>query len=59
MIGCAADYQKKSVFVQVRGDGFLQNYSNNSPMVVYVPEGFQVRFRIWTAGRELGHAQEQ
>jgi ecotin len=32
------------------GQGFLQRYDSELPVVTYVPEGFEVRYRIWTAG---------
>ena len=59
MMKCADDDQKKIAFVQLRGDGFLQDYISSSLMVIYVPKEFQVRFRIWTAGRDFGYAREQ
>jgi ecotin len=36
--------------VSLRGDGLLQGYNSTLPVVVYVPQGFEVRYRIWTAG---------
>ncbi len=56
---CAADNQKRGAFVQMRGAGLLHEYNSNSPMVVYVPNGFQVKFRIWSASDDLGNAQKQ
>jgi ecotin len=45
--------------VAVRGDGFLQRYNSKLPVVVYVPEGFQVRYRVWEAGAEIGSARAE
>jgi ecotin len=48
--------ERTDAFVAVRGDGFLQRYNSKLPVVVYVPEGFEVRYRIWAAGEEVGRA---
>jgi ecotin len=32
--------------------GKLVRYSSKLPIVVYTPEGYEVRYRIWTAGEE-------
>ncbi len=48
--------EKRKQFVPVRGDGYLLRYNSKLPMVVYVPQGFEVRYRIWSAGREIGRA---
>lgn len=46
-------------FVPVRGDGFLLRYNHKLPIVVYVPGGFEVRYRVWSAAEELGKAQPE
>jgi len=51
--------EKTDQFVQVRGDGFLQRYNHKLPVVVYVPEGYEVRYRIWSAGEDLQQAQPE
>ena len=51
--------EKTDQFVQTRGDGFLQRYNHKLPVVVYVPEGFEVRYRIWSAGEDLQQAQPE
>ena len=35
------------------GDPFLIRYNSRLPVVVYVPEGVEVRYRFWTAGPEV------
>ena len=39
-------------FVSLGGDPYLIRYNSRLPIVVYVPEGVEVRYRIWTAGAE-------
>jgi ecotin len=56
---CPADEQKKQAFVQMRGAGLIHDYDSRSPMVVYVPNGFQVKFRIWPASGDLGNTRKQ
>jgi ecotin len=40
-------------FITLGGEPFLIRYNSRLPVVVYVPEGVEVRYRIWTAGPEL------
>lgn len=37
-------------FVSLGGDPYLVRYNSKLPVVVYVPEGVEVRYRIWSAG---------
>lgn len=46
-------------FVQVRGEGFRQRYNSKLPVVVYVPSGFELRYRIWRADPELLRASPE
>lgn len=59
MMACPPDSVAKEAFVPVRGEGFLQRYNSKLPVVTYVPQGFQVRYRIWTAGEEQGPAERE
>lgn len=58
-MACPPDSQNEDRFVQVIGDGYLHRYNSKLPMVVYVPEGFEVRYRIWAAQDELGDAHPE
>lgn len=51
LMGCL-DSVKKNSFVSVQGDGFKVRYNSRLPLVVYVPEGFQLRYRLWRASDE-------
>jgi ecotin len=39
-------------FVRIDGDPYLLRYNSRLPIVVYVPEGVEVRYQIWSAGKE-------
>lgn len=40
-------------FVTLGGEPFLVRYNSRLPIVVYVPEGVEVRHRIWRADKEV------
>ena len=44
---------KVSRFVSLGGDPYFVRYNSRLPIVVYVPEGVEVRYRIWTAGPQM------
>jgi ecotin len=44
---------KVARFITLGGDPYIIRYSSRLPIVVYVPEGVEVRYRIWTAGTEV------
>ncbi len=56
MMACPPGHENTDEFVTVSGDGFLQRYNSKLPVVVYVPEGFEVRYRIWAAQDDIGRA---
>lgn len=43
---------KISRFVTLGGEPYLIRYNSLLPVVVYAPEGVEVRYRIWSAGPE-------
>lgn len=56
MMACPEDEPAKDAFVQVRGDGFMLRYNSKLPVVVYVPEEFEVKYRVWSAGPQTRKA---
>jgi ecotin len=48
MMACP-EGDKRVVFVAVNLDDPFVRYNSKLPIVVYVPEGFVVRYRIWSA----------
>ena len=43
---------KVARFITLGGDPYIIRYNSRLPIVVYVPEGVEVLYRIWTAGAE-------
>jgi ecotin len=48
---CPAGEQARQVFVHLEGDPYLVPYNSKSPVVVYTPPEFEVRYRIWSTLR--------
>ena len=44
---------KVARFITLGDDPYIIRYNSRLPIVVYVPEGVEVRYRIWTAGVEV------
>jgi len=42
--------QKEERFITLGGEPYLVRYNSRLPLVVYVPEGAEVKFRVWSAG---------
>ena len=38
------------------GDGFMLRYNSKLPIVLYVPKGVEVRYRIWSASKQIKQA---
>ena len=47
-----ADAPKVDRFITLSGEPYLIRYNSRLPIVVYVPEGVDVRYRMWAAGPE-------
>jgi len=56
LMACPAGQQEHDAFVPVRSNEGLLPYNSKSPVVVYVPNEFEVHYRIWTAKEESGAA---
>ena len=41
---------KRDRFIPLGGEPYLIRYNSRLPIVVYVPEGVKVHYRIWSAG---------
>jgi len=51
------DGKKTEAFVPVVGEGFMLRYNSKLPVVVYVPEGIEVRYRVWSASKDVQKAK--
>jgi ecotin len=47
------DAPKVARFITLGGEPYIIRYNSRLPIVVYVPEGAEVRYRIWTTDEEL------
>ena len=45
-------------FIRLGGEPYLIRYNSRLPIVVYVPEGVEVRYRIWSASSESKEMKE-
>ncbi|VVN91769.1 serine protease inhibitor ecotin [Pseudomonas fluorescens] len=53
------DGKSRQDFVPVIGDGFMLRYNSKLPIVVYVPQGVEVRYRIWSASNTVEKARQE
>ena len=53
------DAPKVDTFVPVRHGVGLLRYNSKLPLVVYVPEGVEVNYRLWSTESELVAADVQ
>ena len=56
MMACSEPKTEK--FVSLR-DTTLRRYNSRSPIVAYVPKGYEVRYRIWSAGDKVEQAKQR
>ena len=47
------DAPKVARFITLGGEPYIIRYNSRLPIVVYVPEGVEVRYRIWTTRADL------
>lgn len=47
------DAPKAERFIHLAGEPYFIRYNSRLPVVVYIPEDAEVRYRIWVAGAEV------
>ncbi|MGL4401046.1 MAG: ecotin [Luteolibacter sp.] len=52
LMAVSPDAPKADRFITLGGEPALLRYHSRLPLVVYVPDGVEVRYRIWEAGPE-------
>lgn len=57
-VGVDPNTPKVARFVTLGGDPYWIRYNSRLPVVVYVPAGVEVRYRIWKAAPELQPVKE-
>ena len=56
----ACHKEKTEKFIHIAsGQEPLRRYNSRSPIVIYTPEGYEVRYRIWDASNTIQHAQQR
>jgi ecotin len=55
MMACRKAKTEKFIFIR----DTLRRYNSRSPIVVYVPKGYEVRYRIWSAGKKVEQAEKR
>ena len=55
-MACPPGQKKHDAFVPVRGESLLLPYNSKLPIVVYVPNGFELRYRFWLASSDQSKA---
>ncbi len=55
-MACPPDTENVATFISVNTSNFLQRYNSKLPIVVYVPKGFEVHYRIWAAQESIEKA---
>ena len=58
LMGVDPSAPKVDRFITLGGKPYIIRYNSRMPVVVYVPEGVEVRYRIWTTGAEMKAMQE-
>ena len=55
MMACTEPKTEK--FISIRDT--LRRYNSRSPIVAYVPKGYEVRYRVWSAGDKVQQAKQR
>lgn len=58
MMACPKPKTQKFVTVNM-GEERLLRYNSRLPIVAYVPKGYEVRYRIWSAGEKVKEAVQR
>ena len=56
IMACNEPKTEKFVTLYMR-DESLRRYNSRSPIVAYVPKGYEVRYRVWSAGADIQEAK--
>jgi ecotin len=53
LIGVPPGAPKAKRFMSLGGEPYLVRYNSRLPLVIYLPEGAEARYRIWRADKEV------
>jgi len=58
MMACNKEKTEKFITLRTTKDK-LRRYNSRLPIVIYLPEGYQVRYRVWSAGINTYTAEQR
>jgi len=58
LMACPPD-SRREAFVSLGGGPHWVHYNSRLPVVVYVPDGFELRYRVWSAAQDTVSAQRR
>ena len=59
LMGVEPKAPKIDRFITLGGEPYIIRYNSRMPIVIYVPEGVEVRYRIWTTDMESQAMQKE
>ncbi len=59
MMACPTRAREQKFIAANLGQDALQRYNSRLPIVVYVPKGVEVKYRIWQASEKVSQASEK
>lgn len=59
MMACPDGTRQPRFIAAQLGDEALQRYNSRLPIVLYVPQGVEVKYRLWQASPTVSQAREQ
>jgi len=58
LMACQGEKTEKFIYIH-SGKDSLQRYNSRLPIVAYIPEGYEVRYRIWSAAADVQQAEQR
>ena len=58
MMACPKPKTEKFINIYM-GEKALRRYNSRSPIVAYVPQGYEVRYRVWSADKTIADAKKR
>ena len=58
MMACPEPKTEKFISLYM-GQETLRRYNSRSPIVAYIPEGYEMRYRIWSAEDKVQHSKQR
>ncbi len=59
LMACPPEEVKENRFVSVQNPNALRRYNSKLPVVIYLPQGFEARYRIWNVEDTISRATKE